>query len=67
MEEATPNARKIPFSIPVVFVAEQPWRRRSLYQDTMTSSKVMEDGSIISCRMFIRKELMFMVPGARGA
>ncbi len=67
MEEATPNARKIPFSIPVVSVAERPWRSRSLYQDTMASSKVMGDGSIISCRRFISRELMRVVPGARGA
>ncbi len=67
MEEATPNAWKIPFSIPVVPVAEHPWRRRSLYQDTTTSSKVMGDGSIVSCRRFISRELMHVVPGARGA
>ncbi len=67
MEEATPNARKIPFSIPVVSVAEHPWRRRSLYQDTTASSKVVGDGSIVSCRRFISRELMRVVPGARGA
>jgi hypothetical protein len=67
VEEATPNAWKIPFSIPVVSVAEHPWRRRSLYQDTTASSKVMGDGSIVSCRRFISRELMRVVPGARGA
>ncbi len=67
MEEATPNARKIPFSILVVSVAERPWRRRSLYQDNTASSKVMGDGSIVSYRRFISRELMRVVPGARGA
>jgi len=64
--ELTSNAWTIPFSMLVVSVAERPWRRRSLYQDTMASSKEMEDGSIVLCRRFDSKMLMCVVPGARG-
>ena len=42
-------------------------RRRSLYQDTTVSSKLMEDGSIVLCSRFMSKMLMHVVPGARGA
>jgi hypothetical protein len=63
----TANAWKIPFSMPVVSAAEPPLRRRSLvYQDTMASSKVMEDRSIVLCRRFDSKMLMRVGPGARG-
>jgi hypothetical protein len=65
--EVTSNAWKILFSMPVVSVAERPWRRRSLYQDTTASSKVMEDRSIVLCRRFASNMLMRVVPGARGA
>jgi hypothetical protein len=50
-----------------VSVAERPWRRRSLYQDTTASSKVMEEGSIVLCWRLVGKMLMRLVPGARGA
>jgi hypothetical protein len=61
------NAWKILFSIPVVSVAEPPWRRRSLYQDTAASSKVMEEGSSVLCCKFVSRMLMHVVPDARGA
>ncbi len=32
----------------------------------MASSKVMGDGSIVSCQRFISRELIRVVPGARG-
>ncbi len=65
--EVTSNAWKIMFSIPVVSVAERPWRRRSLYQDTAASLKVMEEGSIVLCQRFVSRMLMRVVPGARVA
>ena len=67
MGEVTSNAWKILFSMQVVLVAEQPWRRRRLYQDTVASSKMMEEGSIVLCQRFIRSMLMRLVPVARGA
>ncbi len=65
--EMTSNAWKIVFLMPVVSVAERPWRRRSLYQDIAASSKVMEEGSIILCHRFVSKMLMHAVPSVRGA
>ena len=62
----TSNAWKILFPTPVVLVAEHPWRRRSFYQDTLTSSKVMEEGSIILCQRFVRSMLMHVEPIAGG-
>jgi hypothetical protein len=56
-----------PVLLPVVSVVEHLWRRRSQYQDTAASSKVMEEGSIILCQRFVCKMLMREVPGARGA
>jgi hypothetical protein len=62
----TSNTRKILFLVPVVSVAdEHPWIRRSLYQDTIASSKVMKDESIAPCRRL--DVLMHVVPGAKGA
>ena len=53
--------------MPVVSVAERPWSRRSVYQGTMVSSKVMDEGSMPLLRMFMSRMLMRMVPGARGS
>ena len=62
------NTRKILFLVPVVSVAdEHPWNRRSLYQDTTASSKVMKDGSIAPCLRLDSKMLMHVVPSAKGA
>ena len=65
--EVTPNAWNILFLMPVVSVAEQPWSRRSMYQGTTASSKVMDEGSMTLLRMFMSRMLMHMVPGARGS
>ncbi len=67
IREATLNAWKILFSMPVVSVAEQPWSRRSMYQGTMASSKVMDERSMTLLRMFVSRMLMHAVPGARGS
>ena len=64
--EVTLNAWIILFSMPVVSVAEWLWRR-SLYQDTMASLKVMEEGSIVLLCRFISRMLMHVVPDARGS
>ena len=50
--------------MPVVSMAEWPWRRRLLYQDTTTSSKVMEEGSIILFHRFVSGMLMRVVVGS---
>ncbi len=65
--EAIPNASNILFSIPVVSVAERPWSRRSMYQGTTTSSKVMDEGLMTLLHMFMSRMLMHAVPGARGS
>jgi hypothetical protein len=44
-------------------MVERPWRRRLLYQDTTTSSKVMEEGSIILFHRFVSGMLMRVVVG----
>ena len=44
-------------------MAEQPWRKRSLYQDTTTSSQVMVEGSIKLFRRFV-SGLWCLVPVA---
>ena len=62
-----PNARKNLFFTPVVSVAERLWRRRSLYQDTMASFKVMEEGYDILFFRFGSRMLMCVVPGVLGA
>jgi len=62
-----PNARKNLFFAPVVSVAERLWRRRSLYQDTMASFKVMEEGYAILFFRFGSRMLMCVVPGDRGS
>ncbi len=38
-----------------------------LYQDTVASLKVMEEGSVVLCWRFVSMMLMHVVPGARGA
>ncbi len=65
--EGTLNAWKILFSMPALSVAERPWRRRLLYQDTTASSKVMEEGSIVLFHRFVSRMLMRVVSGARGS
>ncbi len=65
--EATPNAWNILFLIPVVSVAEQLWSRRSMYQGTTASSKVMDEGSMTLLHVFMSRMLMRAVPGARGS
>ena len=50
-----------------LFVADWPWRWRSLYQDTMASSKVMEEVSVILFCRFVSRMLMRVVPGARSS
>ncbi len=63
----TPDARKILFSMWIVSVAERPWRRRSLYQDTTVSSKVMEEESVVLLHRFVSRMLMCVMPGASGS
>ena len=63
----TSNAWYILFSVPVVSVVERPYRRRSLFQDTVASLKVMEERLVVLCRRFVSKMLMRVLPVARGA
>ncbi len=65
--EVTPNAWNVLFLMPVVSVAERPWSRRSVYQGTTASSKVMDEGSITLLHIFMSRMLMRAVPGARGS
>jgi hypothetical protein len=44
--------------MPVVSVAEQPWRKRS---------QVMVEGSVKLFRRFVSGMLMLVVPGASGS
>ncbi len=62
----TLNAWNILFLMPVVSVAERPWSRRSVYQGTTASSKVMDEGSMTLLHMFMSRMLMRTMFGARG-